>query len=125
MSEIFFRYLHFIGIMSLAATLVMQHLILSSEVTQKELKKIIFLDIIYAISIVLTLISGLSLWLYIGKDPVFYSTNWLFHVKLTLFVVIILFSIYPTLFFRKSRKLAKEIVKMPSIVLKVGFIFPS
>lgn len=117
MTEIFFRYLHFIGIMSLAATLVMQHLILSSEITQKELKKIIFLDTIYAISILLTLISGLSLWLSVGKAPSFYSTNWIFHVKLTLFIVIILFSIYPTLFFRKSRKLAKEIVQMPKMII--------
>ncbi|MGK0255444.1 MAG: putative membrane protein [Arcobacteraceae bacterium] len=117
MTEIFFRYLHFIGIMSLAATLVMQHLILSSEVTQKELKKIIFLDTIYAISILLTLIAGLSLWLSVGKEAVFYSTNWIFHMKLTLFIVIIVFSIYPTLFFRKSRKLVEEIVQMPKMII--------
>ena len=117
MSEIFFRYLHFIGIMSLAATLVMQHLILSSKVTQIELKKIIFLDTIYAISILLTLIAGLSLWLSIGKAPNFYSTNWIFHVKLTLFIVVILFSIYPTLFFKKSKKLDQEIVQMPKMII--------
>jgi len=117
MTEIVFRYIHFIGIMSLASTLVMQHLILSSEVTKQELKKIIFLDVIYAISILLTFVAGLSLWLSVGKDASFYSTNPLFHVKLTLFAIIFLFSIYPTLYFRKSRKLAQEIIQMPKMII--------
>ena len=117
MSEIVFRYIHFIGIMSLASTLVMQHLILSSEVTKQELKKIIFLDVIYAISALLTLVAGLSLWLSVGKDASFYSTNPLFHIKLTLFIVVFLFSIYPTLYFRKSRKIAQDTVVMPKIII--------
>jgi len=94
MTEIVFRYIHFIGIMSLSATLVMQHLILSSEVTKTELKKIIFLDVIYAISVMMTLVAGLSLWLSVGKEPNFYSTNSLFHVKLTLFIVVFLLSTF-------------------------------
>lgn len=117
MEEIFFRYLHFIGIMGLASTLVMQHLIISTEVTQAELKKIIFLDIIYAICILITLIAGLLLWLSVGKDASFYSTNWVFHVKLTLFVIVILLSIYPTLFFKKSKRLGNTMVKMPKMII--------
>jgi len=117
MSEIIFRYIHFIGIMSLASTLVMQHLILSTEVTKQELKKIIFLDVIYAVSALLTLVAGLSLWLSVGKDASFYSTNPLFHIKLTLFIVMFLFSIYPTLYFRKSRKIAQDTVVMPKMII--------
>ena len=117
MEEIFFRYLHFIGIMGLASTLVMQHLIISTEITQAELKKIIFLDIIYAICILLTLVAGLTLWLSVGKEASFYSTNWVFHVKLTLFILIFLFSIYPTLYFRKSRKNAPDTVVMPKMII--------
>jgi len=117
MSELILRYIHFIGIMSLASTLVMQHLILSTEVTQKELKKIIFLDLIYAISMLLVLVAGLTLWLSVGKDASFYSTNWVFHVKLTLFIVIFLLSIYPTLYFRKSKKIGDEKVIMPKMII--------
>jgi len=117
MEEIFFRYLHFIGIMGLASTLVMQHLVIATEVTQKELKKMIFLDIIYAICVLITLIAGLMLWLSVGKDASFYSTNWVFHVKLTLFIVIGLLSIYPTLFFKKSKKMGAEIVKIPKMII--------
>ena len=117
MSEIIFRYIHFIGIMSLASTLVMQHLILSTEVTKQELKKIIFLDVIYAVSALLTLVAGLSLWLSVGKDASFYSTNPLFHIKLTLFIVVFLFSIYPTLYFRKSRKSTQDTIIMPKMII--------
>jgi len=117
MEEIVVRYLHFIGIMSLASTLVMQHLILSNQMTQKELKKIIFLDIIYAISAFITLGAGLMLWLSIGKEASFYSTNWVFHVKLTLFIIMALLSIYPTKFYRKSQKLDQDVVEMPKMVI--------
>jgi len=117
MSEIVFRYIHFIGIMSLASTLVMQHLIISSEVSKEQLKKIIFLDVIYAISVLLIFGAGLSLWLSVGKDASFYSTNPVFHVKLTLFIIVFLFSIYPTLYFRKSKKLAQDMVVMPKMII--------
>lgn len=117
MTEIFFRYLHFIGIMSLAATLVAQHLIISSEMTKQQLKKVAFLDLIYIISIVLTLIGGLALWLWVGKDASFYSTNWVFHLKLSLFVLIVLLAIYPSMFFRRSKKSTAEIIKLPKVII--------
>lgn len=117
MEEIFFRYLHFIGIMSLGACLVVQHLIISSEVTMQELKKIAFIDIIYGISAVLTLIGGLALWLWVGKDASFYSTNWVFHLKLSFFVLIALLSIYPTMFFIKNKKKDLLNIKMPKVII--------
>ena len=117
MTEIFFRYLHFIGIMSLAATLVAQHLIISSEMTKQQLKKVAFLDLIYIISAVLTLIGGLALWLWVGKDASFYSTNWVFHLKLSIFVLIVLLAIYPTMFFRKSKNSTAEIIKLPKVII--------
>lgn len=117
MTEIIFRYIHFIGIMSVAATLVMQHLIIAPEVTKKELKKIAFLDIIYWISIGLTLIAGLVLLLGVGKDVSFYLSNKDFHIKLTLFLVVILLAIYPTLFLRKNKKSSDELIKMPKVII--------
>lgn len=117
MTEIFFRYLHFIGIMSLAGCLVIQHLILSSQITKEQLKKIAFIDIIYLISAVLTLIGGLSLWLWVGKDASFYSTNWIFHMKLSLFVLIALLSVYPTIFFIKNKNSNEQTIKMPKVII--------
>ena len=117
MTELIFRYIHFIGIMSVSATLVMQHLIIAPEVTKKELKKIAFLDIIYWISIGLTLIAGLVLLLGVGKDISFYMKNQDFHIKLTLFLVVILLAVYPTLFLRKNKKSGEELIKMPKVII--------
>ncbi|MDC0932206.1 DUF2214 family protein [Arcobacteraceae bacterium] len=117
MTELIFRYIHFIGIMSVSATLVMQHLIISPEITKQELKKIVFLDVIYWISIVLTLVAGLVLLLGVGKDVSFYLSNKDFHIKLTLFLVVILLAIYPTLFLRKSKKGTEEFIKMPKVII--------
>ena len=117
MTEIFFRYIHFIGIMSLAACLVMQHLIISSEVKIQEFKKIAFIDIIYGISVLLTLIGGLALWLYVGKDSSFYTSNGVFHMKLTLFIIIILLAIYPSMFFIKNKNKEVDHIKMPKVII--------
>lgn len=117
MTEIIFRYIHFIGIMSVSATLVMQHLIITPEVTKKELKKIVFLDIIYWISVGLTIIAGLVLLLGVGKDVSFYTANKDFHIKLTLFLVVILLAIYPTKFLRKHKKSGKDLIKMPKVII--------
>ncbi|WP_072681186.1 DUF2214 family protein [Arcobacter sp. LA11] len=116
MSEIIFRYIHFIGIMSLSATLVAEHLILSSQMNMKQFKKVAFIDLIFGISAIITLIGGLSLWLWVGKDSSFYSTNWIFHIKITIFILISLLSIYPTVFFLKNRNNSSEIIKIPKII---------
>lgn len=117
MSEIVFRYLHFVGIMGLAGCLVMQHLLISSENKIEELKKIAFIDIIYGISAVITLVAGLVLWLFVGKDSSFYLQNGAFHAKLTLFIVIALLSIYPTMFYLKNKNKDVAVVKMPKMII--------
>ena len=117
MTEIFFRYLHFIGIMSLAGCLVIQHLLISKEVKIQELKKIAFIDIIYWISIALTLIGGLSLWLFVGKDSGFYTSNGVFHAKLSLFILIALLAIYPSKFFLKNKNQDVQSIQMPKIII--------
>ena len=117
MTEIIFRYIHFIGIMSVSATLVMQHLIISPEITKKELKKIVFMDIIYWISVGLTLIGGLVLLFGVGKDVSFYMSNKDFHIKLTLFLLVILLAVYPARFFRKSKASNLETITMPKAII--------
>lgn len=117
MTEMIFRYLHFIGIMSLASCLVMQHLLIASENKIEELKKIAFIDIIYGISALITLVAGLALWLFVGKGSSFYLENGVFHMKLTLFIVVALLSIYPSIFYIKNKNKAVEIVKMPKVII--------
>lgn len=129
MSEIIFRYLHFIGIISLGSCLVVQHLNLSYEMTKEQLKKIVFIDIIYLISALITLVAGLVLWLGVGKEASFYSTNWVFHLKLSIFVLILLLSIYPIRYFIKNKNnIGMKVSKLPLMMIRMQlallFIMP-
>jgi putative membrane protein len=117
-SEILLRYIHFISIFVIFSTLVSEHILLKKELTRKELTRLAKIDSVYGIAALTLLIAGLTLWLgSLGKPSVFYTKNWIFHTKITLFIVVGLLSIYPTVFFIKSRKgNQEEIVKVPQMV---------
>jgi putative membrane protein len=116
--EIFFRYLHFISIFAIVGSLVSEHLLLKRELSRAEIKRLSIVDAVYGIAVVILLIAGLTLWFGgVGKPAEFYSKNWIFHTKITLFVVIGLLSIYPTIFFIKNRKGdQQEIVSIPKSI---------
>jgi putative membrane protein len=116
--EILLRYIHFISIFVIFSTLVSEHLLLKKELARKDLARLAKIDAVYGIAAFTLLIAGLTLWLgSIGKPSEYYSNNWIFHIKLTLFAVVGLLSIYPTVFFIKSRKgNPEEILKVPQMV---------
>lgn len=114
-TEIFLRYIHFISIFAIVSSLVSEHLLLKKELTRKELSRLARIDAVYGVA-AMTLISvGLILWLgSIGKPAVYYTKNWIFHTKLTLFLTIALLSVYPTIFFFKNRKgNPEEVISIP------------
>lgn len=132
-SEIVLRYLHFISIFAIVGTLVSEHLLLKPQLTRKEIGRLASIDGIYGLAALLLLGVGLTLWLGgIGKPTDYYSKNWIFHTKLTLFVLIGLFSIYPTIFFLKNRKgnpddvvsVPKSIFLLLRLELLLLFIIP-
>lgn len=123
-TEIFLRYLHFISIFAIVGSLVSEHLLLKKEMTRAEIGRLATIDAIYGLAAITLLTAGLTLWLgAFGKPTEFYSRNWIFHTKITLFVAIGLLSIYPTVFFIKNRKGNKEeVVAIPkSIFMMLRF----
>ncbi len=132
-TELFLRYLHFISIFAIVGTLVSEHMLLKKRMKRNELSKIARVDAVYGLAAITLLSAGLTLWLgEFGKPAMFYSKNWIFHTKLTLFVLIGLLSIYPTIFFLKNRKgNPEEVVDVPNSVfmmvrleLLILFIIP-
>lgn len=117
-TELFLRYIHFISIFTIVATLASEHLLLKKTLTRGELGRLAKIDAVYGVAAVVLLIAGLTLWLGgVAKPAEVYSKNWIFHLKLTLFVTIGLLSIYPTIFFLKNRKgNPQEEVKIPSTI---------
>jgi putative membrane protein len=118
-TELLLRYLHFISIFGIVGTLVSEHMLLKSQMTRAEIGKLARIDSVYGLAALSLLIVGLTLWLGgFGKPSEWYTKNWIFHTKLTCFIIIGLLSIYPTVFFIKNRKGdANEMVAVPKTVV--------
>jgi len=97
-------YLHYIAIMSLMGSLITEHLILKPSMTKEQIKSLAVVDTIYGLSAVIVLATGLLRWFVYGKGYDFYMSTPLFHIKLTLFIIIAILSIFPTMKFLKWRK---------------------
>src|SRR5258708_12506869 len=119
--EIILRYVHFVSIFAIVGSLASEHLILKKELTRGEIGRLARIDAVYGIAAVTLLIAGLTLWLgSVGKPAVYYTKNWVFHTKFTLFLIVCLLSIYPTIFFIKNRKEnPDEVLAVP----KLNFLF--
>lgn len=115
--EEFIRYLHFIGIVLLSGALVGEHLLLKRSVEAAQLRRIAVLDMLFGASAVIVLLGGLGQWFWGMQPASFYSGNWVFHLKVTLFVVMALLSIYPTVFFLRNRKHLSGEVAIPGVII--------
>ncbi|GLR15440.1 DUF2214 family protein [Portibacter lacus] len=112
--ELFIRYFHFISIITVAGALVSEHMLLEKSLPRKTIKKLAMIDAIYGIAAILIVITGLTMWFGVGKGADFYNTNPVMHTKFTLFIVIGILSIFPTVFFMKNRKGDQdELVEIP------------
>lgn len=116
MLEITLRYLHFLSILTIAATVLGEYLLLKPVMTRKEIGRLSKIDAFYGLAALVLLGAGLTLWFGgISKPTFYYSKNWIFHLKVGLFAFVGILSIYPTVFFIKQRKGdAAETITIPS-----------
>ncbi len=116
--EIIIKYIHFITIFAIVGSLVSEHLLLKDNMTRAEIQRLSIIDGVYGLSTIVLLGAGLALWFWVGKPAEFYSKNWIFHLKLTMFAALGLLSIYPTIFFLKNRKgeNTEELVAIPNTI---------
>ena len=116
--EIILGYLHFTSIVVIVSTLVVEHLLLQKEMPRSSVARLAKVDALYGLAALTLLGAGLTLWFSgVGKPTEFYSQNWIFHTKITLFGLVGLLSIYPTIFFLKNRKgNPEEMVSIPKII---------
>ena len=129
---ILIRYLHFISILAVVSTVIAEHLLLKNAMTREEVRRVSIIDAIYGVSALSVVVIGLNLWFFVGKPAEYYSSNWVFHLKVGLFLIVGLLSIIPTLFFIKNRKgNPKETIALPKhikwlirIELLILFVLP-
>ncbi|MEM7602866.1 MAG: DUF2214 family protein, partial [Verrucomicrobiota bacterium] len=94
-ADVLIRYLHFISLILLMAGVLGQHLLLRRSMTRSEIANVQRLDILYAVMVVVVLVTGFAQWFWVGKPADFYSSNPVFHLKVTLFLVVGIVSAYP------------------------------
>jgi putative membrane protein len=117
--EILFRYLHFLSILVMFSSVVSEHLLLKPRMTRSEIQRLSVLDAVYGISALIIVGIGLTLWFGVGKPAEFYTKNWIFHLKVGLFIIVAILSIYPTVFFLRNRKgnNPAELVDVPKSIV--------
>lgn len=98
-----FAYIHFIAAFGVVATLFFEWFTFSRAPTAIEARRLALADRWYGLFAGLVLVVGLVRAYAYEKGFEFYLSNPFFHLKVTLFVLIGLLSIYPTVRFARWR----------------------
>lgn len=83
--------------------LVAELSLIRNQLSRSQIMIISKLDGLYGLTSILAVGAGFALWFGVGKPAEFYN-NPVFHVKLSLAILVGLISIIPTVFFIKNRK---------------------
>lgn len=94
------------------SSLIVEMSILNEKMTKNSIRLIIKADLLFGIFAGITVITGLLRMFYFGKGVDYYLINPLFIIKLSIFVLIGLLSVYPTITFLKIRKVKDEVINM-------------
>ncbi len=117
--DILLRYLHLFAVFILAGSLIIENIAIAKTLAKEDIRQLLKVDAAYGMSAVVVLLCGLALWLWVGKPSEFYTGNPVFHAKLTLFILVGLLSIYPTMFFMKQRKCDSDTIAVPAGVIRI------
>ena len=101
-------YLHVICILGMYVPLCFEAFLLKPKLSKGEVQTLFRADAIYGVSAIGMVATGLLRMYYFGKGVEYYGANYLFILKFSLFIVVGLLSIYPTIQFFKLRKKVKQ-----------------
>jgi putative membrane protein len=102
-----FAFLHHVSAFTLFAALVVEFVLLRSALTVDSARKILRADMMLGISAGVLLLVGLARVFHFEKGATYYFHTWTFIAKLSLFVLVGLISIIPTLEFLRWRTAVK------------------
>jgi putative membrane protein len=109
-----FAFLHHIAAFALIAALVVEFVLLREALSLSIARKLQKADMIFGIAAGIVLVVGLVRVFFLEKGADYYFSNIPFMIKLTLFIVIGILSIYPTLAFLSWRR-ATKVGQLPVI----------
>lgn len=92
-------YLHYLAVFLLFALLLLEHQLLRSPLSFARARSLFRTDILFGLAAGAALLTGIARAAWYGKGLDYYLQNSLFHAKVSLFVIVALLSIYPTVTF--------------------------
>lgn len=92
-------YLHYLSIFLLFALLTLEHQLFRQPITLERARSLFRIDIVFGMVAGLVLVTGAARTFWFGKGFDYYLHNNAFHAKVSLFVLVALLSIYPTVTF--------------------------
>ena len=93
----FVAYIHYVGIILCFGSLLFERIILKTNLNKQETIGMIIADSIYGIAGLAILITGILRVKYFGQGGEFYTSNPIFWIKVSLYIVVGLLSLYPTI----------------------------
>jgi putative membrane protein len=101
-------YIHHVAAFLIVATLMVELVVLKGDLTVTSARSVLRMDMVYGIAAVVLLVAGFVRVFYTEKGMAYYFSSGSFLVKLTLFIIVGLLSISPTLRFLSWRKALRE-----------------
>jgi len=104
----FFAFLHHVAAFTLVAGLVIEFVLIRDDLTVARARKIQLADLLFGVSAGVVLVVGFLRVLYFEKGPSYYLHSIPFIAKMSLFAIVGLLSIYPTVEFLSWRTSVKQ-----------------
>jgi putative membrane protein len=104
----FFAFLHHLAAFTLAAALAVEFVLIRGELTLRTARKLQLVDMVFGVSSGVVLAVGLLRVFYFEKGASYYFHSAPFIAKLSLFAIVGLLSIYPTVEFLSWGKSLKQ-----------------
>ena len=101
-------FLHHAAAFLVVAALMVELVLLKGELTPASARSVLRMDMVYGIAATVLLVVGFVRVFHTEKGSAYYFASGPFLVKLTLFIVVALLSIYPTMKFLGWRKALRE-----------------
>ena len=116
--DLFVKYFHFIGIFGVIGALSIEAFAVKTTLPRWQVVRLTKVDAIYGVSSILVLATGFTMWFWVGKPAEFYGSNWIFYLKIIVFAIVGIASLYPTVYFMKNRKGdSEDTINIPPLII--------
>jgi len=113
--EAILAYVHFLAILTMVVFISSEAALCRVEWLNKAVvERLARIDMIYGMAAILVLATGIARTVWGVKGSAWYWTNPLLHVKLTLFIIVGLISIFPTMTYLRWRKQLRASGTLPA-----------